>query len=105
MAGKQVAIARLGELPEGKATVRIVDDLRIALCRVRGSVYAIEDLCTHDDGPLGEGKLDGHAIECPRHGARFDVRDGSVLRMPAASPVRTFPVRIEGDQVYVEIDE
>jgi 3-phenylpropionate/trans-cinnamate dioxygenase ferredoxin subunit len=89
---------------EGRAIVYQVEDLRIALCRVGSEIYAVEDLCTHDDGPLGDGRLDGHAIECPRHGARFDVRDGRVLRMPAAVGVRTFPVHEEGGQVYVEIE-
>jgi len=97
--------ARAADVPEGQAGVFEVNGLRIALCKVGSKIYAVEDLCTHDDGPLGEGKLYGHAIECPRHGARFDVRDGSVLRMPAAFPVRTFPVQEKDGQVFVEIEE
>ncbi len=99
------ALAPSSEVAEGRARVFAAADLRIAVCRVEGRIYAVEDLCTHDDGPLGEGSLDGHAIECPRHGARFDVRDGRVLRMPAAFPVRVFPASEKDGQIYVEVDE
>lgn len=99
------AIAKLEEIPEGEARVFTLGELRLALCRVDGVFYCVEDLCTHDDGPLGEGCLVGHEIECPRHGARFDVRDGSVTRMPAAAPVESFPTKVEEGQVWVEVDE
>ena len=100
-----IALARSSEVTEGQAKIFEAADLRIAVCRVEGKVYAVQDLCTHDDGPLGEGCLDGHAIECPRHGARFDVRDGRVLRMPAAFPVRVFPASEKDGRIHVEIDE
>ena len=100
-----IAVAAAGEVLEGKARIFEARGLRIAICRVQGKLYAVEDLCTHDDGPLGEGRLDGHAIECPRHGARFDVRDGRVLRMPAAFPVRVFSVSEKDGQIHVEIEE
>lgn len=103
MAGKKVPVAKSSEIVEGRARVFQVEDLRVAICKVGGEVFAVEDVCSHDDGPLGEGRLDGHAIECPRHGARFDIRTGSVLRMPAAFPVRTFPVEERDGQVYVEV--
>ena len=77
---------------------------RIALCNVSGSYYAIEDLCTHDDGPLGEGTLYGEEAECPRHGARFDVKTGKAVRMPAVAPVKTFPTRVEQDQILVQVE-
>ena len=85
--------------------MRIVETggLRIALCNVDGTFYAVEDVCTHDDGPLGEGTLVGREVECPRHGGRFDVTTGRATRMPAVVPVRTFPVRVEGDAVYIEV--
>jgi 3-phenylpropionate/trans-cinnamate dioxygenase ferredoxin subunit len=105
VAVRTVMVSSAKDLEEGRARVFRVEDLRIALCRVGARIYAVEDLCTHDEGPLGEGRLDGFAIECPRHGARFDVRDGKVLRMPAAFPVRTFPTHEKDGQVYVEIDE
>ena len=102
---KTVPLARASEIEEGHARVFEAEGLRIAVCKVGSRIYAIEDLCTHDGGPLGDGKLEGYAIECPRHGAQFDVRDGSVLCMPAAYPVRAFPVTEKEGQVYVEIDE
>jgi 3-phenylpropionate/trans-cinnamate dioxygenase ferredoxin subunit len=98
-----VTVAREDEVPEGEAKVFEVNDERVLLCRVEGSIFAIEDVCTHDDGPLGEGTLEGHAIECPRHGAQFDVRTGEVLSMPAAYPVKSFPVRVEDGEVKVDL--
>ena len=93
------------EIPEGVTKVFIVDDVRVAICRVEGEYYAIEDVCTHDDAPLGEGCLAGHEIECPRHGARFDVRDGHVTRMPAVAPVETFSVKVEDGKILVNVEE
>lgn len=105
MAEKFVTVAKTGDIPVGEA--RVVDvpehDSRLALCNVEGVIYAIDDTCTHDDGPLGAGRLDGHAIECPRHGARFDVRDGRVLRMPAAFPVRAYATRVIDGDIQVNL--
>lgn len=101
---RYVPVARVSDVPPGEARVFEAEGLSLALCNVGGKIYAIDNLCTHDDGPLGDGKLRGHAIECPRHGAQFDVRTGAVLRMPAAFPVQSYPTRIEGGQVLVEIE-
>jgi len=76
--------------------------LGILLCNAGGNIYAIEDVCTHDGGPLEQGELEGECIVCPRHGATFDVRTGDALTLPAVVPVMTFPVTIEGDDVFVE---
>jgi len=107
MAGESLFVPALplGELPAGR--VRVVDlaGVRVALCNVDGRVYAVLDACTHDDEPLGAGALAGHVIECPRHGAQFDVRDGSVVRLPAAVPVRTFPVRVDNGTILVQVQE
>jgi 3-phenylpropionate/trans-cinnamate dioxygenase ferredoxin component len=100
-----VDIAKVTDIPLNEVRTFEVEGLPIAVCNLDGRFYAIDDRCTHDDGPLGEGRLDGAAIECPRHGARFDVRTGEVLAMPAAIPIRTYPTRIEGDRVIVEIEE
>lgn len=102
---KTVALARADQIEEGQARVFEAHGMRIAVCRVGARLYAVEDRCTHDDGPLGEGRLEGYAIECPRHGARFDVRDGKVLRMPAAYPVQVFAVHEKDGKVFVEIEE
>lgn len=99
-----VAIAKASELGPGQMKIVEAGGERIALCNVGGTFYAIQDLCTHDDGPLGEGTLRGGVVECPRHGARFDVKTGAAVRMPAVAPVRIFPVRVEGGSVVVEVD-
>jgi len=104
MSGKFYRIARESEIPDGEVRVFEVQGTSLAVCRVNGELHALEDLCTHDDGPLGEGDLDGYEIECPRHGARFDVRTGAVCRMPAAAPVRVFPVKVENGDVFVELE-
>jgi 3-phenylpropionate/trans-cinnamate dioxygenase ferredoxin subunit len=99
-----VKVARESEIPEGESRVFAADGNRVLICRVAGELYAIDDVCTHDDGPLGDGWLDGYEVECPRHGARFDVRSGAVCRMPAASPVSTYPLKVEDGYVLVEVD-
>jgi 3-phenylpropionate/trans-cinnamate dioxygenase ferredoxin subunit len=96
-----VAVALRDELPPGRVKLVAAGGVRIALCNAGGSIYAIEDRCSHDDGPLGEGALAGAEIECPRHGARFDLASGTPRCLPAVLPVRTFPVRVEGDQILV----
>jgi 3-phenylpropionate/trans-cinnamate dioxygenase ferredoxin subunit len=97
-----VRVASLADLPPGKRLLVDFEDLSVAVFNVDGNYYCIEDVCTHDGGPVAEGALDGFSIECPRHGALFDVRDGSVLSMPAVVPVSTYEVRIEGDDILVE---
>jgi 3-phenylpropionate/trans-cinnamate dioxygenase ferredoxin subunit len=96
-----VTVAKVGEIPEGGVKVVRVEDQAVALFLVEGRYYALEDVCTHDGGPLAEGPLEGHAVECPRHGARFDVRSGKPLRFPAVEPVPTWAVKVEGDEIKV----
>jgi 3-phenylpropionate/trans-cinnamate dioxygenase ferredoxin subunit len=96
-----VTIAKVGEIPpDGVKVVRIEDQL-VAVFHVGGRYYAMDDVCTHDGGPLAEGILDGNEIECPRHGARFDVRTGAVLCMPATAPVPVHETRVVDDQIQV----
>jgi len=75
-------------------------DVAIAVFNIDGELYAVEDVCTHDGGDLATGELRGFEIECPRHGARFDVRTGAVLCPPAYEPIAKFPVKIENDTIY-----
>lgn len=98
-----VTVARVGEIPPGGVKVLRVRDMEIALFHLDGSYHAMDDVCTHDGGPLAEGPIDGHVIECPRHGARFDIRTGAVLGMPATLPVTTYPVRVRGEEIQVEL--
>jgi 3-phenylpropionate/trans-cinnamate dioxygenase ferredoxin subunit len=100
-----VKTALASELPPGGKKLLDMDGRAVALFNVDGAFYAIDDVCTHDGGPLAEGKLEGCEIECPRHGARFDVRTGAVLCMPAIEPVTTHEVKVEGDSVLVRVND
>ena len=94
----------VGDIPAGKVKLVFDDseDLRIAICNLDGQYFAIEDVCTHDGGSLDQGNLEGDEIECPRHGARFNVRTGEATLMPAVMPVRTFAIKIDGDRIVVD---
>src|SRR3989304_4654290 len=98
-----VRVASVTDVPQGEVRVFQVDGKGVALANVNGSFYAIDDVCTHDGGPLGEGKLFGDLVECPRHGARFDVKTGRVRALPAVIPVRTYPVQGEGDEIKGQV--
>ena len=98
-----ITVASMNEVPLGRVKVVEVNGRRIALCNVDGELYAIDDLCTHDGGPLDQGELRGDVIECPRHGARFSVRTGKVLALPAAKPVGTYPVQVEGTEIRLAL--
>lgn len=100
-----VKVATTSELPEGGHKLVDLDGRAIALFRVDGQYYAIDDLCTHDGGPLVEGEIRGHEVECPRHGARFDVRTGKPLCMPAVEPTPVHKVRVEGDDILVAVED
>ena len=76
-----VTVAAVGDIPEGGCKIVRVDDQSVAVFRVNGAYYAIDDVCTHDGGPLAEGTLEGAVIECPRHGARFDITTGRELTL------------------------
>ena len=97
-------VAKASDVAPGQMRIVEAGGERIALCNVAGTFYAIQDLCTHDDGPLGEGNLKGDQVECPRHGARFDVKSGAAVRMPAIAPVRTYSVRVENGDIVVEVE-
>ena len=102
-AGVYVTVAKVGEIPPGGVKVLRIGDQEIAVFNLSGVYHAMDDICTHDGGPLAEGVIEGDVIECPRHGARFDIRTGAVLGMPATLPVTTYPVRVEGDQIQVAL--
>jgi 3-phenylpropionate/trans-cinnamate dioxygenase ferredoxin subunit len=99
-----VKIADVDELQPGERKVVEVGGHYIALFNIGGEFFAIADVCTHDGGPLAEGQLAEHVIECPRHGATFDVRTGEVLSFPAITPVPSYQVKIEGGEVLVAVE-
>lgn len=98
-----VRVASLPEIPPGGRKSVIVDELPALLLRVGDDLYCIEDVCTHDGQPLTNGPVENCAITCPRHGARFDLKTGKALCMPATEPVRVFPVEVRGTEIYVRI--
>src|SRR5579872_4549360 len=99
----KAAAAKLSQIPQGKTLRVVIDGVEVLLCNPDGTIYAIEDVCTHDGAPLDQGELEGFRIVCPRHGANFDVRTGEALTLPAVIGVAAFPVRIEEDDVFVDV--
>ncbi len=95
-------VAKVSEIAPGTTRRVSADSVEILLCNVGGTIYAIEDVCTHDGGPLDQGELEGDRVVCPRHGATFDVRTGDALTLPAVLPLMTFAVSVEGDDVFVD---
>jgi 3-phenylpropionate/trans-cinnamate dioxygenase ferredoxin subunit len=95
------AVCSLEELPPGTHRIADVDGAQIAVFNLDGQIYAIEDVCTHDGGVLSGGPIEGDQIVCPRHGARFCIRNGEALTPPAYEPVATFPIRVENGEVQV----
>ncbi len=100
-----IKVAEASDVPDPGEILVEADDRLVVLCHVGGQFYCIDDVCTHDDGPLGEGRLEGYTIACPRHGAKFDVRDGRALTMPATEPTLVHEVKVDGDDVFVRIKE
>ncbi len=98
-----VRVARLEELPVGEPHLVKVNGTRVVLARVGDTVYACEEMCAHQGGPLSEGKLSGTRLACPWHGWHFDLRTGTCVMPTRGDPVRTYPVRIEAGEVWVEV--
>jgi len=98
-----VKVAKESDVKSGTAEVVEAGGKRLALCNTGEGFYAIDDMCTHDRGPLDQGKLIGNRIECPRHGAQFDVTTGRAVVLPAVRPVKTYPTRIEDGDIEVEV--
>ncbi len=97
------AVAKRDDIPPGSTKRVVVDGTALLVCNVDGTFYAIEDVCTHDGGPLDQGFLQGCQIMCPRHGAIFDVPSGAAVTLPAVVPLETYPVRTDGDDVLVDL--
>ncbi len=97
-------IAKTSDLAPGSGKVVEADGETIALFNVEGTFYAMGNTCPHRGGPLGEGSLEGNTVTCPWHGAQFNVKTGEVLRPPAATGVKSYPARVEGEDVLIEFD-
>lgn len=96
-----IPIAASDELGDGERIIVDIDGDPIAVFRIGENYYAIMDICSHDDGPVAEGELRDHEIECPRHGARFDVRTGEVLSLPAIVDIPAYPVRVRAGEIEI----
>lgn len=97
-----VKVGRVEDIPQGERIWYEFEEDTVVIFNVNGEIYCIADICTHDGGPLGNGDLIDYAVECPRHGARFDVRNGKVLSLPATENVRSYAVKVENGDIYVE---
>ena len=98
-----VKVGSINDVPPGTAKVYEVGDRAVVVCNVDGELYAVDDVCTHDEASLDQGELDGYEVECARHGARFDVRTGEVKALPAVVPIDTFNVRLQENDIEVEL--
>jgi 3-phenylpropionate/trans-cinnamate dioxygenase ferredoxin subunit len=101
-------IAKVTDLQLGEPGERFfieVGAAQIVIFNIAGQFFAIGDVCTHDDGPLGDGELEGYEVVCPRHGAHFDVRTGKAVRLPAVRPTPFYPVRVVGDTLEIGIPD
>jgi 3-phenylpropionate/trans-cinnamate dioxygenase ferredoxin component len=104
--GTSIVVCPLAELPPGQMRLVEHEGRKIGVFNCNGELHAIEDRCSHDDGPLAEGEFDQATctVECPRHGSLFDLTTGRPKTLPAYAPVQTFPAVVEGDDVILEVD-
>ncbi len=101
--GKFVKVATTDELTDHAVKCVELEGQPIAVFDVEGEIFALSDTCTHEGGPLSEGELQDATVTCPWHGATFDVRTGAVLEPPAEEPVRSYPVKLLGKDILIEI--
>jgi glycine betaine catabolism B len=96
-----VRVASTGEIPEGKMKKVLVGSQQVLVANVKGKYYAIGNVCTHMGGPLDQGILEGHEVQCPWHGSHFDITSGQVKRGPAARPEPVYEVKAEAGSILV----
>lgn len=96
-------VTKTSAIPAGSGKLFVVEGHRVALFNLNGEFYAIDDICTHEEASLSDGAIDGETVECPWHGALFNIKSGAALTMPAVTPVRTYAVKVDGDQVLVDV--
>ena len=99
-----VKVGEVNELAPGEKKQIDLDGIEVALFNVEGEYFVIEDICSHDNAPLCHGRFDGEEITCPRHGARFNVKTGAALCMPAVEAIDTYEVKIDGNDLLIEVD-
>lgn len=101
-----IRVASSNDVPDPGTALVEVETRLIALIHAAGHFYALDDVCTHDGGPLSEGPVDpaGRTISCPRHGAKFDLATGAALTMPATKPTVAHEVKVDGNDVFVRLN-
>jgi 3-phenylpropionate/trans-cinnamate dioxygenase ferredoxin component len=98
-----VEIAPASELPNGERLFVELGDKPIVIFNIAGQLFAIGDVCSHDEGPLGDGVIEGYNVVCPRHGAEFSVRTGQAMQMPAVVDIPAYPVQVRSGTIFVGI--
>jgi len=101
--GEFVKAASVSEIAPGTCRLVVLKGKEIVLFNIGGEFFALDNLCTHEEGPLCEGEIEGYAVTCPWHGAKFDIRTGEVLQDPAYEDVRRYDVRVTGQDIEVAI--
>lgn len=96
-------IAPASELPNGERLFVEIEGKSIVIFNIAGQFFSIADVCSHDDGPVGEGDIEGYNITCPRHGAEFDLRTGKVMQMPAVVDIPAYPVHVRDGNIFIGI--
>jgi 3-phenylpropionate/trans-cinnamate dioxygenase ferredoxin subunit len=106
IAGTTIPVCPVAELPPGEMRLVEHEGRKIGVFNCEGAYYAIEDRCSHDNGPLAEGEFDAAActVECPRHGSLFDLTTGRPKTLPAFQPVQTFAIAVADDTIQLEVD-
>ncbi len=95
-------VATVADVPAGKLKAVMAGAVKVMLANLNGTFYAFQNDCTHSKGPLASGKLDGTTVTCPWHGAQFNLTNGAVLRGPATKPLTQYPVKMQGDEIWVD---
>ena len=98
-------IASVNDLNDGEAKKIEIDDKAIALFRIDGEYFATDDTCTHEKASLSEGEIDNETVTCPHHGARFNIKTGQAMTLPAMFPVKTYQIKIDGNDIMIDIKE
>ena len=96
-------VAKTTEIPEDEAKRVVIDDIQIAIFNLGGTFYATGDVCTHAYASLSEGYVEDGCVECPLHAGLFDIKTGKALSLPVVEDIKTYPVRTEGENIYVEV--
>jgi 3-phenylpropionate/trans-cinnamate dioxygenase ferredoxin subunit len=96
-----VEIAPASELPNGERLFVEIGGKSIVIFNIAGQLFSIGDICSHDDGPVGEGDIEGHTITCPRHGGEFDLRTGKAVQLPVVEDIPAYPVQVRDGNIFI----